>query len=133
MPTSMHARPIPKMPHARRGSPMATCWPGGSISFRMRIHLRNKRHACLVHRRNMIDGLPRGFQKLETLIEVMQRSDLVILIVPPALDQTNLVHSIVLNAATRGRHGVALFSPTVNKYRLDDHGSLRSARYCGRD
>ena len=66
----------------------------------------------------MIDGLPRGFQKLETLIEVMQRSDLVILIVPPALDQTNLVHSIVLNAATRGRHGVALFSPTVNKYRL---------------
>src|SRR5258708_26828558 len=118
MPTSMHARPIPKMPHARRGSTMATCWPGGSISFRMTIHLRNKRHACLVHRRNMIDGLPRGFQKLETLIEVMQRSDLVILIVPPALDQTNLVHSIVLNAATRGRHGVALFSPTVNKYRL---------------
>ena len=66
----------------------------------------------------MIDGLPRGFQKLETLIEAMQRSDLVILIVPPALDQTNLVHSIALNAATRGRHGVALFSPAVNKYRL---------------
>ncbi len=66
----------------------------------------------------MIDGLPIGFQKLEKLIEVMQRSDLVILIVPPSLDQTNLVHSIALNAATRGRHGVALFSPAVSKYRL---------------
>lgn len=66
----------------------------------------------------MIEGLPIGLQKLETLIEAMQRSDLVILIVPPALDQTNLVHSIALNAATRGRHGVALFSPAVNKYRL---------------
>src|SRR5258708_22910400 len=66
----------------------------------------------------MIDGLPIGFQKLEKLIEVMQRSDLVILIVPPSLDQTNLVHSIALNAATRGRHRVALFIPAVRKYRL---------------
>src|SRR5258708_14686886 len=99
MPTSMRARPILMMPHARRGPPMATWWPGGSISFQMRIHPRNKRHSCFVHRRNMIDGLPRGFQKLETLVEAMQRSDLVILVVPPALNQTSLVHSIALNEA----------------------------------
>src|SRR5258708_13491200 len=118
MPTSMRARPIVMMPPARRGPPMATWSPGGSISFRTRGHPRKQRHACLEHRRNMIDGLPTGTQTLEMLIEALQRSDLVILVVPPSLEQASLVHSIALNAAISERHGVVLFSPAVNKYRL---------------
>ncbi len=66
----------------------------------------------------MIDGLPTGTQTLEILIEALQRSDLVILVVPPSLEQASLVHSIALNAAISERHGVVLFSPAVNKYRL---------------
>ena len=66
----------------------------------------------------MIDGLPTGTQTLEMLIEALQRSDLVILVVPPSLEQASLVHSIALNAAISERHGVVLFSPAVNKYRL---------------
>jgi replicative DNA helicase len=66
----------------------------------------------------MIDGLPTGFQKIETLIEALQRSDLVILVIPPSLGQVSLVHSLALKAATGSRRSVALFSPDVNRYLL---------------
>jgi replicative DNA helicase len=66
----------------------------------------------------MTDGFPTGFQKLETFVEALQHSELVILVVPSAMEQASLVHSIALNIATGGRRGVALFSPGMNKHRL---------------
>lgn len=66
----------------------------------------------------MVGGLPTGSQKLEVLIQALQRSELTILIIPPSIGQVSLIHSLALNATSSSRQSVALFSPAVNKYRL---------------
>ncbi len=66
----------------------------------------------------MIGALPTGSQKLEILIQALQRSDLTILIIPPSIGQVSLIHSLALSVTTSSPQSVALFSPAVNKYRL---------------
>src|SRR5258706_10774493 len=66
----------------------------------------------------MIGGIPTGSQKLEILIQALQRSDLTILIIPPSIGQVSLIHSLALSVTTSSPQSVALFSPAVNKYRL---------------
>jgi replicative DNA helicase len=63
-------------------------------------------------------SLPTGFENLDTLLEGLQPSDVMIIAAPPAMGPANLAMRITLHAATRDLCGVGVFSFAMNKYHV---------------
>ncbi len=68
----------------------------------------------------VLRGIPTGFQKLDSLLSGLQKSDLVILASRPSLGKTTLALDIARNAAVNHKIPVAIFSLEMSTQQLVD-------------
>lgn len=77
---------------------------------------------------NSLRGVPTGFKKLDNLLSGLQKSDLVILAARPSLGKTSLALNIALNAASKNKVPVGIFSLEMSKEQLVDRLIASEAR-----
>lgn len=74
-----------------------------------------------LHRnRGQLRGVPTGFHELDFLLGGLQKSDLVILAARPSMGKTSFALNLALNAATKHKIGVAIFSLEMSRDQLAD-------------
>ncbi len=72
----------------------------------------------LYERKELITGVPTGFEGIDTLTSGLQKSDLVIVAGRPSMGKTAFALNIALNAATLSGVPVAVFSLEMSKEQL---------------
>ncbi|MFP4514713.1 MAG: replicative DNA helicase [Parcubacteria group bacterium] len=65
-------------------------------------------------------GVPTGFNKLDSLLAGLQKSDLIILAARPSVGKTAFALDIARNVATKDKTGVAVFSLEMSKEQMVD-------------
>lgn len=77
---------------------------------------------------NSLRGVPTGFKKLDNILSGFQKSDLIILAARPSLGKTSLALNIALNAASKHKVPVGIFSLEMSKEQLVDRLIASEAR-----
>ncbi len=72
----------------------------------------------LYERKELITGVPTGFEGIDTLTSGLQKSDLIIVAGRPSMGKTAFALNIALNAATLSSAPVAVFSLEMSKEQL---------------
>jgi len=77
-----------------------------------------KRVEKLYEKRELITGVPTGYDELDKKLAGLQPSDLIILAARPSVGKTALALNMVCNAAIRHKKGCAVFSLEMSKEQL---------------
>ncbi len=77
---------------------------------------------------NTLRGVPTGFKKLDNILSGFQNSDLIILAARPSLGKTSFALNVALNAATKNKLPVGIFSLEMSREQLVDRFIASEAR-----
>lgn len=70
--------------------------------------------------KDAIRGITTGFKELDNYLSGFQKSDLIVLAARPSLGKTSLALNIAVNAATKGKYPVGIFSLEMSRAQIID-------------